>query len=80
MTTFGARNRIEQINQICSAYISGSDLFRDSNSEIGQTKFITCIQYIEEQYSFFLFQAFFLNTFVLFAVIYVFSSHHMDSE
>ena len=25
-TTFGARQRIEQMNQICSAYIGGSDL------------------------------------------------------
>ena len=79
-TTFGARQRIEQMNQICSAYIGGSDLFRDSNSDIGQPKFITCNQLIEEEYSFFPFQTFVLNTFVFLAVIFVFSSNHNDSE
>ena len=77
-TTFGARQSIEQMNQICSAYIGGSDLFRDSNSEIGQPKFITCNQLIEEEYSFFPFKTFVLNIFVLFAVIFLFSSHQKD--
>ena len=79
-TTFGARQRIEQMNQICSAYIGGSDLFRDSNSEIGQPKFIMCNQLIEEEYSFFPFQTFVLNTFVLLAVICVFTSDNKDSK
>ena len=77
-TIVGARQRIKQMNQICSAYIGGSDLFRDSNSEIGQPKFITCNQLIEDKYSFFPFQTFVLNTFVLLAVICVFSSYHND--
>jgi len=79
-TTFGVRHRIEQMNQICSAYIGGSDLFRDPNSEIGQPKFITCNQLIEEEYSFFPFQIFSLNTFVFLALICVFTSSHKDSE
>ena len=79
-TTFGSRHCIEQMNQICDAYIGGSDLFRDSNSEIGQPKFITCSQLIKEEYSFFPFQTFFLNTFVLFAVICIFNSYDKKSE
>tara|TARA_B100000579_G_scaffold109142_1_gene87071 strand:- start:165 stop:470 length:306 start_codon:yes stop_codon:yes gene_type:complete len=79
-TTFGAQQRLKQMNQICSAYICGSDLFRDSNSDIGQLKFITCNRLIEEEYSFFPFHTFVLNTFALLAVICAFSSHHKDSE
>jgi len=79
-TTFGARQRIKQMNQICSAYIGGSDLFKDWNSEIGEPKFITCNQLIEEEYSFFPFQTFVLNTIVLLALISFFSSYHKDSE
>tara|TARA_B100000214_G_scaffold369189_1_gene341855 strand:+ start:982 stop:1386 length:405 start_codon:yes stop_codon:yes gene_type:complete len=77
-TTFGARYRIEQMNQICSSYIGGSDLFRDSDSKIGQPKFITCNQFVEEKYSIFPFQIFFLNMFVLLTLICVFNWYYKD--
>tara|TARA_Y100001968_G_scaffold234664_1_gene217779 strand:+ start:192 stop:494 length:303 start_codon:yes stop_codon:yes gene_type:complete len=78
-TTFCARRCIEHMNQICSAYIGGLDLFRNSNSIIGQPKFITSNQLIDEEYTFFPFPLFVLNTFVVPALICVFSSYQKDS-
>ncbi len=42
-TTFGARRRLEQMNQICSNYIGGSDLFKNSKSAMGQQNSLSVI-------------------------------------
>ena len=73
-TGFGTAHRIDLGKEICSRYIGGSDIYRNFDDEVGKPKFITCDQLVE-QYSKFPIQTWLLHTFLLQALICIFTDY-----